>query len=326
MKLIVKVNSVTTLLLAAIFFPLFAFGQWGDTYRLKGKEKLSIEELKVLKSQLETSNKSNVISEALIVAVTASDTTSSRLARIALLTDLSQSTAGGGDSQKKIGNGKLGVAFVTKHFYGDLSFAVFTNDRSQVARRVADTAFFYNNLLLAQHQTGGLNEISGTLGINSFSFNKADTDAHGIWPWMRKNLGFQFSFRSSNQVWVKDSTALDVLVSASSALLTCQVLNCTIESEAVDHLQIFAYAGPTFRRLGGNYALDSKTETRKAFLGTNRIAFNGWEYGVRLELGPFYGQAYFTEFKRSENIEGFSGPQLAVKLGAAIKLDMIGRY
>lgn len=186
-----------------IFLPVVAFGQWGSTYRFAAQRQNNTKSL----------------------------TPGLRQAKVAILTDLSQSTTGGGDSQKKIANGRLGVAFLTERFYGDLTFAVFTNDRSKATGTLTDTAFFYNNLLLAQHQTGGLNEFAGSFGINGiFRKRGATADINGVLDW-RNNFGLHCTFRSSNQYWAKDSVYTDVLLNAFSLLLSYQVFNISIESE-----------------------------------------------------------------------------------------------
>ncbi len=244
---------------------------------------------------------------------------------VGILTDLSRSTAGSGEEQARIGNGKLGVSFVTRRFYGDLSFALFTNDRNVAA----DTAFFYNNLLLAQNRSSGLSEVSGSVGTNgllrALGAGKRDTSVWNDKPcfkWFADNFGLFANFRSSNQVWRTPTDSVDVLLNAVSILATVQLADWKILSTDWEHLQIMAFGGWTTRRLRGNYLLDSTN--RQAFLGTDQAIFNGFEFGIKLEIGPFYGRASFTKFSTTDAISSFSGLQMAVNLGAAIQLNMKG--
>lgn len=246
---------------------------------------------------------------------------------IAISTDLSRSTAGGGEEQSRISNGKLGISFVTKYFYGDLSFTAVANGRESAAGNIGDTAFFYNTLLLAQNRSAGFNELSGSIGTNkilpAMGILKDSTGKNNwIKPfyWWADNFGFYINHRASNQTWVKDSlTATDLLLSATSVLATLQLFNFRIKSLEWGHLQIVAFGGWTTRRLGGDYTLS--TTPREMFLGTDKTVFNGWEYGVKMELGPFYGRASFTKFNLDDNIPGFSGARLAVSLGAVVNLN-----
>jgi hypothetical protein len=299
-------SKIATLLLGLL--PLTVTAQWGATYRLQAENSAA-------KSAAQKSGAAEPVEKA---------------AKISILTDLSQSTTGGGESQKKIGNGRLGVAFVTERFYGDLSFAVFTSDRSQATNRLTDTAFFYNTLLLAQHQTGGLNEFSGSIGMNGLLRGllpaREGENPYGLRASLRENFGLHCNFRSSNQYWEKDSVYADVLLNAFSLLLSYRAFDFQLEEESWGHLQLFLFGGFTTRRLGGNYALDRNYELRQDFLGIDKYVFDGWEYGARIELGPFYGKASFTEFDIADNIPGFSGPQLAVRIGATIKLDLLATY
>lgn len=243
---------------------------------------------------------------------------------VGILTDLSRSTAGSGEEQARIGNGKLGVSFVTRRFYGDLSFALFTNDRNAAA----DTAFFYNNLLLAQNRSSGLSEVSGSFGVNGllYAFKDDDDDDDdekvNAVDWFARNFGLFGNFRSSSQVWRTPTDSVDVLLNAVSILATVQLADWKILSTDWEHLQIMAFGGWTTRRLRGNYLLDSTN--RQAFLGTDQAIFNGFEFGIKLEIGPFYGRASFTKFSTTDAISSFSGLQMAVNLGAAIQLNMKG--
>jgi len=245
-------------------------------------------------------------------------------ALISITSDLNRSTTQNGEGDNKVSNGKLGVAFVSKYFYGDISFAVFANNRDVVAQNIADTSFFYNNLLLAQNRSSGLSELSLSFGSNGFLRELLPEPKWQPLKWFYRNFGVFFNVRSSNQVWIKDTTSIDLLLNATSLVATLQIFDYKIESPSWNSFQLIGFAGFTTRRLGGNYALDSNSEIRKSFLGTDKYVFDGVEYGVKMELGPFYGKAAFTEFSGEDDIPGFSGPQLAITIGAVINLDLVG--
>ncbi|MBX2893444.1 MAG: hypothetical protein KF734_21200 [Saprospiraceae bacterium] len=291
--------SLQATLTLLVLFPLHLQSQSGRTYRFESER-----DSPALKALVKTPAKT---ADALI----------------SIVSDLSRSATNNGEGDNNISNGKLGIAFVSDRFYGDISIAAFANNRELVAQNVADTAFFYNNLLLAQNRNSGLSELSLSFGTNGF-LQFLPSPKWKPAKWFYRNFGLYMELRSSNQVWVKENQSTDVLLNAFSAVGTLQVFDYIIESPSWSSFQLLAFTGFTTRRLGGNYALNSAKEIRQFFLGTEEYVFNGWEYGVKMELGPFYGKATFTEFKLDDDIPGFSGPQLAITLGAVINLDLVG--
>lgn len=327
MKTTLKFLS-NAILAALMLVSTHSVAQSGSTYRFEQKYASKPEQAPAEQPLADPAKSTPGNKSAKPAPVSAKDTVP--IALIAISTDLSRSTAGGGEEQSRISNGKLGISFVTKYFYGDLSFTAVANGRESAASNVGDTAFFYNTLLLAQNRSAGFNELSGSIGVNKLlpamgilKDSKDSTELENrtnLFYWWANSFGLYVNHRSSNQTWVKDSlTSTDLLLSATSILATLQLFNFRIKSLEWGHLQIVAFGGWTTRRLGGNYALADTP--RKMFLGTDKTVFNGWEYGVKMELGPFYGRASFTEFNLDDNIPGFSGPQLSVSLGAVVNLN-----
>jgi hypothetical protein len=253
-----------------------------------------------------------------------------------LITDVKiESGVSNNIEQSKAGSGMLGIAFASRNFYGNAQFTVINSNKNLI---ISDSATqikpFANNLLIPANSGQGISNFSISFGKKSFSNYEGDwTDVsilkfnkeffkNDVW----KRLGFYSFWQLNNTQWKKDSINMPLLISSFGIFITYNVLSLNLKNTVDEKAYLSLFGGIETRRLGGDYGLSKNAEIRKAFLSTANLGWNSFTYGAKLELGKFYGKVQLSHFIDTKwqdgNLDGFSGVQATISLGAYIDLNL----
>lgn len=240
--------------------------------------------------------------------------------KVALSTDINFS-ASSNDSRKEAtsGIGTLGLKFNRGYIYGDVNFTVYSQNKELSTVDSTDTKIFGTNLLLPQNSSSKISNFYMLLGVKTFYFKKGYPNDEPTFSF--KRFGANASFRVNNNIWIKDSLSSAITINSFNLNLTYTLINATVFNSKED-IRLILTGGITTRRIGGDFALESNSEMRKKFLGTDKLGFNGSTIGCRLEISKFYGQMSLTSFGKKENIAGFSGDQAVITLGLTADLTL----
>lgn len=223
-------------------------------------------------------------------------------------------------SQATAGIGTLGLKFERGLFYGDVNFTVYSQNKEIIAIDSTDTKVFGSNLLIPENSSNKISNFYIKLGTKSFYKVVGDN----LPSWSIKRFGLNTSLRVNNTTWIKDSISMPTTINSFELNIDYLLLN-TLLFNTNEKIKLTVSFGLATRRLGGDYGLDSNTEIRNFFLGTEKLSFNGTNFGVRLDVSKFYGEMNLTSFKKSQNIAGFSGNQSIVSLGLRADLTLTGK-
>ncbi|OMQ13009.1 hypothetical protein [[Flexibacter] sp. ATCC 35103] len=241
--------------------------------------------------------------------------------KVSIATNINFSTpASNSTKEATAGIGTLGLKFERSSFYGDVNFTVYSQNKEIVAIDSTNTKAFGSNLLVPENSSNKISNFYIKLGIKSFYKNVGDN----LSPFNVKRFGLNSSFRVNNTTWIKDTLSVPTTINSFELNIDYLILN-TLLFNTNEKIKLIMSFGLATRRLGGDYGLDSNTKIRNEFLGTEKLSFNGTNFGVRLEVSKFYGEMNITSFKRSQNIAGFSGNQSIVSLGLRADLTLTGK-
>lgn len=218
------------------------------------------------------------------------------------------------------GTGTLGLKFERGYLYGDVNFTVYSQNKQITSNDSTETKIFGTNLLLPQNSSSNISNFYILIGAKSF-YKKVDDDEA---TFSKKRFGANVSFRVNNTNWIKDSIQVPVTINSFELNLTYLLLNTELFNTK-EKIRLILSGGITTRRIGGDLGLDSNKILRREFLNTDNLGFNGTNIGARLEISKFYGQMNLTSFKRSQNINGFSGDQAVISLGLRADLTLTGK-
>jgi hypothetical protein len=232
-------------------------------------------------------------------------------------------TSSGNDSRKESesGIGTLGLRFERGYIYGGANFTVFSQN-DQISTDSLETKIFGTNLLIPENSSNRVSNFYFSLGTRTF-FTKTKNMSE-LPTFSEKRFGANLEFKLNNNIWSNDSVSTPITINTFNFNVTYLLLNIQI-AESEERVKLMLSGGMTLRRIGGDMALESYAQIRKSFLGTENLAFNGTNFGARLEVSKFYGEMNLTSFKRSDNILGFSGNQSIITLGLIAELRLIGK-
>ena len=234
------------------------------------------------------------------------------------------SSASDSRSQSNATTGTLGLKFEQKVLYGSAHFTVFSKNEQIESVDTMDQTLFGTNLLLPENNSGNISNFNFSFGTSSFSRLFA-YDKSNIGMISLRNIGANMYYSLNNTKWIKDSISASLFINSFAFNLTYELLNLKLFGENNDRIKLRLHYGFAARRIGGDFGLDKNSDLRMFFLNNNKIAFNGSQYGARLEIGNFFGQANVTCFSRKHGIEGFSGFQAVISLGVSADLDLAAK-
>lgn len=234
------------------------------------------------------------------------------------------SSASDSRSQSNATTGTLGLKFEQKFLYGSAHFTVFSKNQEIEAVDSMDEKLFGTNLLLPQNNSGNISNFNFSFGTSSFSrlfvYDKTNI---GMISW--RNIGANVFYSLNNTKWIKDSISLPLFINSFALNLTYDLLDLKLFGKGEDRIKLRLHYGFAARRIGGDLGLDKNKSNREFFLNSSITAFNGTQYGARLEIGNFFGQANVTCFPKKHGIEGFSGYQAVISLGVSADLDLAAK-
>ncbi|MEZ4859067.1 MAG: hypothetical protein R2781_09675 [Flavobacteriaceae bacterium] len=217
------------------------------------------------------------------------------------------------------GTGTLGIKFERKFLYGRVRFTVFSRNEEISSDNSTDTKIFGSNLLIPQNSSSSLSNFSFLLGTKSFyKYDTVEQDENLL---SKKRFGAYFQFSIYNTEWVNENITLPVTTTVLDLHLTYRLLSLDIDGENNGRADFYLIAGYSNRRLGGDYGLDSNSELRNDFIGTDELGFDAFNLGARLEISNFFGQVNLTNFG-NDNISGFSGNQAVIEIGFNANLNL----
>lgn len=222
-------------------------------------------------------------------------------------------------SDAQAGIGTLGIKFSRKFVYGKIRFTVFSKNDKIESENSNDTKIFGSNLLIPSNSSNSISNFSFLLGTKSFfKFEEVDDN---VKLFDLKRFGGYGQFAIYNTQWIKDEFTLPITTTLLDLILTYRLLSLKIEGENNGRADFYITVGYSNRRLGGDYGLSSNEELRKEFIGTDKLGFNAFNLGARLEISNFFGQVNLTNFGNG-NIPGFSGNQAVITLGFNANLSL----
>lgn len=221
------------------------------------------------------------------------------------------------DSQA--GTGTLGIKFKRKFLYGGVRFTVFSRNDEIISENNTDNKIFGSNLLIPENSSSNISNFSFQLGIKSFyDFEDVVNDEDLL---SFKRFGGYLKFAIYNTEWIKAEIKLPVTTTVLDLHLTYRLLSLDIDGEDNGRADFYLITGYSNRRLGGDYGLDNSKESRNEFIGTDKLAFDAFNLGARLEISNFFGQVNLTNFGK-DNIPGFSGNQAVIAIGFNANLNL----
>lgn len=147
-------------------------------------------------------------------------------------------------------------------------------------------------MLLPENSTSSISNFSILLGVKTFYLNNDNIDVN-TFSWRR--FGANAEFKINNNLWSNDTLSASVTINTLNINLNYLILNAEILNTK-QRVKLILSCGLTTRRLGGNFGLESNKIARNAFLGTEKRGFNGFNYGVRLEVSKLYGEMNLSNF------------------------------
>jgi hypothetical protein len=221
------------------------------------------------------------------------------------------------DSQA--GTGTLGIKFKRKFLYGGVRFTVFSKNDEIVSEDNSDAKIFGSNLLIPENSSSNISNFSFQLGTKSFyDYNNVEDDESLL---SFKRFGGYLKFAIHNTEWVTEELTLPVTTTVLDLHLTYRLLSLDIDGEGNGRADFYLITGYSNRRLGGDYGLESNSESRINFIGTEQRGFDAFNLGAKLEISNFFGQVNLTNFGK-DNIAGFSGNQAVIAIGFNANLNL----
>lgn len=221
------------------------------------------------------------------------------------------------DSQA--GTGTLGIKFKRKFLYGGVRFTVFSRNNEIVTKDSTDTKVFGSNLLIPENSSSNISNFSFQLGTKSFyDYDNVGNDENLL---SLKRFGGYLRFSIYNTEWINEELTLPVTTTVLDLHFTYRLLSLDIDREDNGRADFYLISGYSNRRLGGDYGLESNSEARNNFIGTNELGFDAFNLGARLEISNFFGQVNLTNFGK-DNIPGFSGNQAVIAIGFNANLNL----
>jgi hypothetical protein len=217
------------------------------------------------------------------------------------------------------GTGTLGIKFERKFIYGRVRFTVFSKNDEISSEDSTDNKIFGSNLLIPENSSSSISNFSFLLGTKSFyKYDNVSEDEPLL---SKKRFGGYLQFAIYNTEWINEELTLPVTTTVLDLHLTYRLLSLDIEGENNGRADFYITAGYSNRRLGGDYGLDSNSEQRNDFIGTDELGFDAFNLGARLEISNFFGQVNLTNFG-NDNIAGFSGNQAVIAIGFNANLNL----
>lgn len=217
------------------------------------------------------------------------------------------------------GTGTLGIKFNRKFIYGKVRFTVFSRNDEIEAESNTDNKIFGSNLLIPQNSSSSISNFIFLLGTKSFYKYENVSDNEKLFTW--KRFGGYVQFAIYNTEWVNESLTLPITTTVLDLHLTYRLLSLDVQGENNGRADLYLLAGYSNRRLGGDYGLDSNSDLRNDFIGTEERGYDAYNIGARLEISNFFGQVNLTNFG-NDNISGFSGDQAVIALGFNANLNL----
>lgn len=221
------------------------------------------------------------------------------------------------DSQA--GTGTLGIKFKRKFLYGGVRFTVFSRNDEIVSESNTDNKIFGSNLLIPENSSSNISNFSFQLGTKSFYDYDNVEDDEKLLSW--KRFGGYLKFAIYNTEWINETVTLPVTTTVLDLHLTYRLLSLDIDGEDNGRADFYLIAGYSNRRLSGDYGLESNSQSRNDFIGTEELGFDAFNLGARLEISNFFGQVNLTNFGK-DNIAGFSGNQAVIAIGFNANLNL----
>lgn len=217
------------------------------------------------------------------------------------------------------GTGTLGIKFDRKFIYGKIRFTVFSKNDEIKSEDNNDTKIFGSNLLIPANSSNSVSNFSFLLGTKSF-YNFENVP-NNVDLFSLERFGGYIQFSIYNTVWKKEDIDLPVTTTVLDLHLTYRLLSLEIKGKNNGRADFYIISGYSNRRLGGDYGLDANTALRNQFINTDKLGFNAFNLGARLEVSNFFGQVNLTNFG-NDNISGFSGNQAIISLGFNASLNL----
>jgi len=222
-------------------------------------------------------------------------------------------------SDAQAGTGTLGIKFERKFIYGRVRFTVFSKNDEITSENTTDNKIFGTNLLIPENSSSSISNFSFLLGTKSFYKYENIEEDEPIFT--LKRFGCYGQFAIYNTEWITEEVTMPVTTTVLDVNVTYRLLSLEIEGENNGRADFYLTAGYSNRRLGGDYGLDSNSEQRNDFIGTEELGFDAFNLGARLEISNFFGQVNLTNFG-NDNIAGFSGNQAVISVGFNANLNL----
>jgi hypothetical protein len=250
----------------------------------------------------------------------------SRVTRLYLVTDvkaISSASSNNSEGPSSTGVGKLGVAFKSQNFYGNVLFNVANKNKELKTPDSTETKVFANNLLIPDNSGQGLSNFHISMGMKSFSSYEEDWSDIELLSW--KRIGAYGFWQVNNTMWTKDSVSSPVYISSLGIYATYNILSLELLGEEKDKVYLSWFGGFESRILGGDYSLNKNESKRNYFLETNQLKYKSFPtVGFKLEIGKFYGKISETHFGDG-NLDGFSGWQATITVGLNVDLNIAAK-
>ena len=248
--------------------------------------------------------------------------------KVYLKTDISYASSAA-DTRKEAqsATGTLGVKFEKSFLYGHAVFTIHSQNEQISTDDNLERKLFGTNLLLPQNSSSNISNFELNLGTDSFYRLKTDTELTGS-KFSKKihrlvhPLGFQVNWRVNNTTWQKSQLSIPVTISSLSIDVNYKLLDATMEQFSDEKVRLILGVGYCSRRLGGDYGLNENEDLRLEFLGSKKLAFDGFKLTTRLEVSKFFGQIDLTTFSKKQDIKGFSGDQAVITIGVRADLGL----
>jgi hypothetical protein len=217
------------------------------------------------------------------------------------------------------GTGTLGIKFERKFLYGGVRFTVFSRNDEITSENNTDSKIFGSNLLIPENSSSNISNFRFLLGTKSFyNYENVDDDEELL---SLKRFGGYLQFAIYNTEWINGTLSLPVTTTVLDLHLTYRLLSLLIEGENNGRADLYLVAGYSNRKLGGDYGLDTNSGSRESFVGTDKLGFDAFNLGAKLQISNFYGQVNLTNFGK-DNIPGFSGNQAVISIGFNANLNL----
>lgn len=222
-------------------------------------------------------------------------------------------------SDAQAGTGTLGIKFDRKFIYGNVRFTVFSRNEEITAIDSSDSKIFGTNLLIPQNSSSSISNFSFLLGTKSFYKFENVSDNENLFS--LKRFGGYIHFAIYNTLWINEITKMPVTTNLLDLHITYRLLSLEVLGKNNGRADLYLSTGYSNRRLGGDYGLKINRQFRNDYVGTEKLGFNAFHIGARLEISNFFGQVNLTNFG-DDNISGFSGNQAVISLGFNANLNL----